>query len=71
MEAFSLCPTCHQPITTVGIFQICPLHSQVSLEPQPHSRLRIFLSCGHDQNEEIVRIIRTDLEKRGHDVWFN
>ena len=33
--------------------------------------LRIFLSYGHDANEELVRRIRTDLEKRGHDVWFD
>ena len=35
------------------------------------SRLRIFISYGHDQNEELVRIIKSDLEKRGHDVWFD
>jgi hypothetical protein len=33
--------------------------------------LRIFLSYGHDRNEELVRGIKTDLEKRGHDVWFD
>jgi len=33
--------------------------------------LRIFLSYGHDSNEELVRRIKTDLEKRGHDVWFD
>ncbi len=33
--------------------------------------LRIFLSYGHDVNEELVRRIKTDLEKRGHDVWFD
>ena len=35
------------------------------------SPLRIFLSYGHDANEELVRRIKTDLEKRGHDVWFD
>jgi WD40 repeat protein len=35
------------------------------------SPLRIFLSYGHDHNEELVRLIKTDLEKRGHDVWFD
>ena len=34
-------------------------------------RLRIFLSYGHDSNEELVRRIKADLEKRGHDVWFD
>ena len=33
--------------------------------------MRIFLSYGHDTNEELVRRIKTDLEKRGHDVWFD
>ena len=33
--------------------------------------LRLFLSYGHDANEELVRRIKTDLEKRGHDVWFD
>jgi hypothetical protein len=32
------------------------------------SPLHIFLSYGHDANEELVRLIKTDLEKRGHDV---
>src|ERR1700751_2269931 len=33
--------------------------------------MRIFLSYGHDANEELVRRIKADLEKRGHDVWFD
>lgn len=33
--------------------------------------LRIFLSYGHDSSEELVRLIKTDLEQRGHDVWFD
>lgn len=33
--------------------------------------MRIFLSYGHDANEPLVRRIKTDLEKRGHDVWFD
>ena len=33
--------------------------------------LKIFLSYGHDQNAELVKIIKEDLEKRGHDVWFD
>jgi len=33
--------------------------------------LRIFLSYGHDANEELVRAIKADLEMRGHDVWFD
>ncbi|MCA9122279.1 MAG: TIR domain-containing protein [Planctomycetaceae bacterium] len=33
--------------------------------------LRIFLSYGHDANEELVRLIKVGLEQRGHDVWFD
>jgi len=33
--------------------------------------MRIFLSYGHDANEELVRLIKADLERRGHDVWFD
>jgi transcription elongation factor Elf1 len=33
--------------------------------------LRIFLSYGHDNNEELVRRSKGDLEKRGHDGWFD
>ena len=41
------------------------------LPEAPIAPLRIFLSYGHDANEELVRRIKTDLEKRGHDVWFD
>ena len=37
----------------------------------PVAPMRIFLSYGHDSNEELVRRIKADLEKRGHDVWFD
>jgi len=35
------------------------------------ARLRIFLSYGHDSNEQLVLEIKADLEKRGHDVWID
>lgn len=35
------------------------------------SPLCTFLSYGHDANEELVRRIKSDLEHRGHDVWFD
>jgi len=41
-------------------------HSSFCLQP-----LRIFLSYGHDSNEELVRRIKADLEKRGHEVRFD
>lgn len=46
------------------------MHGQVP-EPRPFTALRIFLSYGHDANEELVRRIKADLEQRGHDVWFD
>jgi hypothetical protein len=49
---------------------MCPEHGQVSPD-KPVASLRIFLSYGHNSNEELVRRIKTDLEKRGHDVWFD
>jgi tetratricopeptide (TPR) repeat protein len=33
--------------------------------------LRVFFSYGHDANEELVRLIKADLERRGHSVWFD
>lgn len=38
---------------------------------KPFVPQRIFLSYGHDSNEDLVRRIKTDLEQRGHDVWFD
>lgn len=64
------CPKCDQPLTQGGQFWICPEHGQVSLE-RPVVQMRIFLSYGHDSNEELVRRIKADLEERGHDVWFD
>jgi hypothetical protein len=31
--------------------------------------MRIILSYGHDANEELVRRVFSNLEKRGHNVW--
>jgi len=39
--------------------------------PDKGHPLRIFLSYGHDANEPLVRRIKTDLEARQHDVWFD
>src|SRR5436309_2770929 len=44
----------------------CPMSEIGTAAP-----LRIFLSYGHDANEDLVRRIKADLEKRGHDVWFD
>ena len=41
------------------------------LAEAPVAPLRIFLSYGHDNNEDLVPRIYADLKKRGHDVWFD
>lgn len=64
------CPHCQADATKVGDFWICPTHGQLP-EPKPFAPLRIFLSYGHDANEELVRRIKADMENRGHDVWFD
>jgi len=64
------CPQCHIEATQVGVFWICPTHGQIP-ELKPVAPLRIFLSYGHDANEELVRRIYANLKQRGHDVWFD
>ena len=49
---------------------VCEDCSNVLTEA-PVAPLRIFLSYGHDANEELVRRIYADLKERGHDVWFD
>lgn len=41
-------------------------HISKSVKP-----MRIFLSYGHDRNEELVLRIKADLEVLGHDVWLD
>jgi tetratricopeptide (TPR) repeat protein len=69
MESYS-CPQCRQPLTNVGEFWVCPQHGQINIE-KTFAALRIFLSYGHDRNEELVLRIKADLEKRKHDVWVD
>ncbi len=65
-----LCPKCDHQLTLNGQFWFCPKHGQVTLE-KPTTPLRIFISFGHDSNEELACLIRSDLKKRGHDVWID
>src|ERR1039457_32040 len=81
MPAENRCPRCNQSLTQVGKHWVCPEHGQISprssrgdeaqIPPVASAPLRIFLSYGHDSNEELVRRIYADLKKRGHDVWFD
>jgi hypothetical protein len=69
-----ICPHCQSPKTMAIPDSSAFLCYACKLEftpEKPFASLRIFLSYGHDANEELVRRIKTDLEKRGHDVWFD
>jgi tetratricopeptide (TPR) repeat protein len=35
------------------------------------TKLRVFLSYGHDEHATLARQIKADLEQRGHEVWFD
>ena len=66
------CPRCDHELTQVGAFWICPDHGDMSGEKEKKLEpLRIFLSYGHDDNQELVLRIKGDLEGRGHDVWLD
>lgn len=64
------CPERQTEAAKVGALRIYPEHGQLE-KAHPVAPLRIFLSYGHDNNEELVRRIKADLEGRGHDVWFD
>jgi hypothetical protein len=51
------CQQCQVEATRVGEFWICPTHGQLP-EVKQHAPMRIFLSYGHDANEELVRRIK-------------
>ena len=68
------CPQCHSTKTMAVPDSEAFLCYDCKHEFVPEkvvTRMRIFLSYGHDANEELVRRIKTDLEQRGHDVWFD
>jgi hypothetical protein len=41
------------------------------VEQKASNPMRVFLSYGHDDNKELVLMIKTDLEMRGHSAWFD
>ena len=73
MHTETLCPKCNSEniiFSKKRDAYICEDCGHV-LPDLPVAPLRIFLSYGHDDNEDLVRRIKADLEKRGHDVWFD
>jgi hypothetical protein len=74
MEANIYCPKCRSlnvMFSRKRNLYICEDCSHEFLPDKIVKPMRIFISYGHDSNEELVRLIKTDLEKRGHDVWFD
>jgi hypothetical protein len=69
-----LCPQCGS-VKTMAVPDLvaflCYTCKHEFFPAKTFAPLRIFLSYGHDANEGLVRRIKTDLEKRGHDVWFD
>ncbi|RLD81546.1 MAG: hypothetical protein DRJ15_04120 [Bacteroidetes bacterium] len=74
-QKLSFCPECKS--TDIKFFEsrnkynCSQCGNSFSDSDKESKKLRIFLSYGHDANEELVRLIKVDLEKRGHAVWFD
>jgi len=74
MNKQTQCPECHS--IDIKFFELRNRYScnicgcSFSGEVQKTRKLRIFLSYGHDDNEELVRLIKADLEKRGNDMFL-
>ncbi len=69
-----ICPECsseHVVFSKKRKLHVCEDCGHTFPAEKPSVPLRIFLSYGHDSNEELVRRIKADLEQRGHDVWFD
>jgi hypothetical protein len=70
-----VCPECHS--IDLRFFEAPKRYScnncgfSFGVENKETQKLRIFLSYGHDASEELVRLIKSGLEKRSHDVWFD
>ncbi len=74
MPAEIHCPKCASVnviFSKKRVVNVCEDCGSEFAADKPSTPLRIFLSYGHDANEELVRRIKTDLEKRRHDVWFD
>ena len=74
METNLQCPKCGSAnvmFSKKRNLYICEDCQHESAPEKVVTPMRIFLSYGHDANEELVRRIKTDLEQRGHDVWFD
>ena len=69
------CPECHSSdlrfFETTSRYNCNQCGKSWKIEETDPDKLRIFLSYGHDENEALVRLIKADLEARGHDVWFD
>jgi len=50
---------------------LCDCGYRFKPEAAPYHPMRIFLSYGHDDNSALVERIKSDLEKRGHNLWID
>ena len=60
-----ICPDCNHQWSAIE------KSKKKSGKPEPFNPLKIFLSYGHDEHANEVLRIKSELEKRGHEVWFD
>lgn len=70
----SQCPECHsigikffEARKSYGCIDCCSCFSD---RDHRNKKFRILVSYGYPNNEELVRLIKTVLEKHGHDIGF-
>ena len=73
MNNLTQCPECHS--ANIKYYDARKSYKCIDcvlrFSEKKFKKFCIFLSYGHDHNEELVRLIKTDLKNRGHDVWFD
>jgi WD40 repeat protein len=71
------CPQCHQPLTQVGTFWVCPAHGMVRSPVKvpvcaEANGKPVFVSYGRADGLEFSRRLAGDLTEHGrHDVWLD
>ena len=69
-----ICPQCGSEKNTFLTFKqqyICEQCMTCFYAPKEKKRLRIFISYGHDEYADFARILKDELKRRGHEVWFD
>ncbi len=60
------CQNCEERFAGEAPATVAPRISDCAARPKA-----IFFSYGHDDNRDLVNLFKNDLEKRGHQVWFD